>query len=58
MDDGVILETDPSAIAARVSKPPQHDIGSVKSIDFSEQGMQNLWEFGKKQLAERIRQGM
>lgn len=57
VDDGVILETDPAAIVARVSKPPQHDV-SVKGIDLSEQGLLNVWEFGKKQLAERLRQGL
>ena len=57
MDDGVILETDPSAIVQRVSRPPQHDIASVQGIDLSEKGLLNAWEFGKKQLAERLRPG-
>lgn len=57
-DDGVILETDPATIASRVSKPPMHDASSVKGIDLSEQGLLNAWEFGKKQLAERLRQGL
>lgn len=58
VDDGIILETDPATIASRVSKPPVHDVGSVKGIDISEQGLLNAWEFGKKQLAERLRQGL
>lgn len=58
VDDGVILEIDPAAIASRVSKPPQHEIAGVKGIDLSEQGLLNVWEFGKKQLAERLRQGL
>ena len=60
IDDGVILETDPAAIVQRVSRPPQHDIASVnlKNLDLSEQGLLNVWEFGKKQLAERLRQGL
>lgn len=58
VDDGVILETDAVAIAARVSKPPQHDVPNIKNIDLSEQGLLNAWEFGKKQLAERLRQGL
>lgn len=58
VDDGVILETDPGAIVQRVSRPPQHDIASVKGIDLSEQGLLNMWDFGKKQLAERLRQGL
>lgn len=57
IDDGVILETDPSAIVQRVSRPPT-DIASVKNIDLSEQGLLNAWEFGKRQLADRLRQGL
>lgn len=58
VDDGVILETDPTVIVSRVSKPPQHEVAGVKGIDLSEQGLLNVWEFGKKQLAERLRQGL
>lgn len=57
VDDGIVLETDPVVIASRVSKPPQQDISAVRSIDLSEEGLQQLWSFGKKQLGERIRQG-
>lgn len=57
VDDGVILETDPGAIVQRVSRPPQQDI-QVSSIDLSEKGLLNAWEFGKKQLADRLRQGL
>ena len=58
VDDGVILETDPMAIVQRVSRPPQNDMANMKGIDLSEQGLLNAWEFGKKQLAERLRQGL
>ncbi|KAL7267669.1 Golgi-to-ER vesicle coat component [Rhizina undulata] len=58
VDDGIILETDPSAISSRVSRPPTHEVAGVKGIDLSEQGLLNAWEFGKKQLAERLRQGL
>lgn len=58
VDDGVVLETDPSAVIARVSKPPQQDLAGVKGLDLSEQGLLNAWEFGKKQLQERLRQGL
>ncbi|RPA98598.1 snare-like protein [Choiromyces venosus 120613-1] len=58
VDDGIILETDPATIAGRVSKPPMHEVGGVKGLDLSEQGLLNAWEFGKKQLAERLRQGL
>ena len=27
-------------------------------VDLSEQGLMNMWDFGKRQLAERIRQGL
>lgn len=58
VDDGIILETDPATIASRVSKPPMQEVGGVKGLDLSEQGLLNAWEFGKKQLAERLRQGL
>jgi len=59
VDDGIILETDPATIASRVSRPPQNDAAAtVKGLDLSEQGLLNAWEFGKKQLAERLRQGL
>jgi len=55
-DDGIILETDPVTIATRVSKPPPQDMGSVKGIELSEQGLLNVWEFGKMKALERLRQ--
>lgn len=58
VDDGIILETDPVIVASRVSRPPVQDITSVKGIDLSEQGLLNAWEFGKRQLSERLRQGL
>ncbi|KAH7356340.1 Longin-like domain-containing protein [Pyrenochaeta sp. MPI-SDFR-AT-0127] len=58
VDDGIILETDPVIVASRVSKPPAQDMTSMKNLDLSEQGFLNAWEFGKRQLAERIRQGL
>ncbi|MCJ1224360.1 Golgi-to-ER vesicle coat component [Toensbergia leucococca] len=58
IDDGIILETDPVIVASRVSRPPVQDISSVKSLELSEQGLLNVWEFGKMKLAERMRQGL
>ncbi|MCJ1243604.1 Golgi-to-ER vesicle coat component [Trapelia coarctata] len=58
VDDGIILETDPVIIASRVSKPPQQDMANIKNIDLSEQGLLNVWEFGKQKLAERMRQAI
>lgn len=56
IDDGIILETDPVLIASRVSRPPPPDVPNMKSIDLSEQGLLNAWEFGKRRLAEQLRQ--
>ncbi|KAF3010937.1 Golgi-to-ER vesicle coat component [Curvularia kusanoi] len=58
VDDGIILETDPVIVASRVSKPPAQDMTSMKDIELSEKGLSNLWNFGKRELAERIRQGL
>ena len=58
VDDGIILETDAVNVASRVSKPPAQDVVTMKNLDLSEQGMMNMWEFGKAKLAERIRQGL
>lgn len=58
VDDGIILETDPATIASHVSRPPKNEVVGMKNLDLSEQGLLNAWEFGKRQLAERLRQGM
>ncbi|KAI5302307.1 TFIIH complex serine/threonine-protein kinase subunit kin28 [Ascosphaera pollenicola] len=58
VDDGIILETDALLISSRVSKAPAQDPVSMKSIDLSEQGLLNVWEFGKRRLAEQLRQGL
>ena len=55
-DDGIILEVDPVVVAGRVSKAPVQDVTAIKGVDFSEQGLQNLLEFGRNKLAERMRQ--
>ncbi|KAF2083557.1 vesicle coat component [Saccharata proteae CBS 121410] len=57
VDDGIILETDPVIVASRVSRPPVQDF-NPKNIDLSEQGLLNAWEFGKRTLGERLRQGL
>jgi hypothetical protein len=58
IDDGIILETDPVIVASRVSRAPAQDMANMKNIDLSEQGLLNVWEFGKQKLAERMRQGL
>jgi coatomer subunit zeta len=58
VDDGIILETDPVIVVSRVSKPPAQDVVTMRNIDLSEQGVYNLWEFGKQKAIERLRQGL
>lgn len=57
VDDGIVLETDPTVVASRVSRLPTQEI-AVKSIDLSEQGLLNVWEFAKTKAQERLRQGL
>ncbi|KAL2209919.1 snare-like protein [Sarocladium strictum] len=57
VDDGIILETDPTIIVQRVSKAPAQDI-QVGRIDLSEQGVNNLAQLGKSKLADWLRQGL
>ena len=58
VDDGIVLETDPIMVASRVSRAPAQDAPNMKNIDLSEQGIQNLWEFGKKQGIEFVRRNL
>ncbi|PMD15951.1 clathrin adaptor complex small chain [Hyaloscypha hepaticicola] len=58
IDDGIILETDPTIIVQRVSKAPTQDVTQLKGIDLSEQGMNNLAQFGKAKLGDWLRQGL
>jgi hypothetical protein len=58
VDDGIILETDPTIIVQRVSKAPTQDVTNLKGIDLSEQGMNNLAQFGKAKLGDWLRQGL
>ena len=53
-----MLETDPVMVASRVSKAPAQDAPNMKNIDLSEQGIQNLWEFGKKQGIDFVRRNL
>ncbi|TVY39614.1 putative coatomer subunit zeta [Lachnellula occidentalis] len=58
VDDGIILETDPTIIVQRVSRAPTADAAQLKGIDLSEQGMNNLAQFGKAKLGDWLRQGL
>jgi coatomer subunit zeta len=55
IDSGIILEVDPSIIAARVSRAPQTE-PSLSNIDLSEQGLQNFYQFARGKFTERLRQ--
>ncbi|CCH43888.1 Coatomer subunit zeta-2 [Wickerhamomyces ciferrii] len=57
IDDGIILETESSVIAARTSKAPTNE-PSLKNIDLSEKGLFNAFNFARGKLAERIQQGL
>ncbi|KAF4975886.1 hypothetical protein FZEAL_7359 [Fusarium zealandicum] len=57
VDDGIILETDPTIIVQRVSRAPTQDM-PVGRIDLSEQGVNNLAQLGKSKLADWLRQGL
>lgn len=58
VDDGIILETDPVVVVSRVSRAPAQDAPNMKNIDFSEQGLLNLMDFGKRKLAEAARNNL
>ncbi|KAL3233630.1 Coatomer subunit zeta [Nakaseomyces bracarensis] len=55
VDNGVILETDPSTIAARVSKPPKNDTQLNLDLD---KGIMGAWGFARSKLQERFQQGL
>ncbi|KAL7902215.1 clathrin adaptor complex [Trichoderma sp. SZMC 28014] len=57
VDDGIILETDPTIIVQRVSRAPTQDV-PMGRIDFSEQGVNNLAQLGKSKLSDWLRQGL
>lgn len=58
VDDGVILETDPSIIITRVSKAPSKDVDLSRIDPFSEQGVNNLAQLGRAKLTDWLRQGL
>lgn len=58
VDDGIILETDPTIIMQRISRAPAQDVAQLKNIDLSEQGINNLAQLGKAKLGDWLRQGL
>ncbi|SPN97122.1 related to coatomer protein zeta chain [Cephalotrichum gorgonifer] len=57
VDDGIILETDPTIVIQRVSKAPTQDV-NLGRIDLSEQGVNNLAQLGKAKFTDWLRQGL
>jgi len=57
VDDGIVLETDPTIVVQRCSKAPTQDV-NLSRIDLSEQGVNNLAQLGKSKLADWLRQGL
>lgn len=55
IDSGIILETDPSIIASRVSRPPLHDQPMGIRMDNPEQGLMTMFNFAKEKLSERLK---
>ncbi|KAK4180767.1 Longin-like domain-containing protein [Triangularia setosa] len=55
VDDGVVLETDPTIIVQRCSKAPSQDTNLGRIDPFTEQGMNNLAQIGKSKILEWMR---
>ncbi|KAK3329765.1 Longin-like domain-containing protein [Apodospora peruviana] len=58
VDEGVVLETDPTIVVQRCSRAPQTDVNLGRIDPFSEQGVNNLAQLGKSKLADWLRQGL
>lgn len=58
VDDGIVLETDPVIVSTRVSRAPAQDAPNMKNIDLSEQGLLNMWEYGRRKAAEAVRNNL
>ena len=52
-DNGIILETDPAAIASRVTKAPDETV----ALDL-DKGLLGAWGFAKSKFQERLQQGL
>lgn len=53
VDNGIILETDPAAIASRVTKAPDETV----ALDL-DKGLLGAWGFAKSKFQERLQQGL
>ncbi|KAF5100864.1 hypothetical protein D0Z03_000743 [Geotrichum reessii] len=59
IDSGIILEVDPTILANRTSKMPKSGSaldGGVPTIELSEQGLHNVFQFARGKLTEKLRQ--
>ncbi|KTW31151.1 coatomer subunit zeta [Pneumocystis jirovecii RU7] len=54
-DNGIIVETEPSVIVSRISRPSFSD--GIVQVDLSEKGLMNAYQMAKEKLAERILKG-
>ncbi|ODV67656.1 snare-like protein [Hyphopichia burtonii NRRL Y-1933] len=62
IDDGIILEIDPSIIVSRVTNTPSNSAISndlnLNKIELSEKGLFNALSFASKKIGERLQQGL
>jgi len=58
VDDGIVLETDPTIVVSRVSRAPANDVNLSRIDPFTEQGVNNLAQLGKSKLADWLRTGL
>lgn len=54
VDGGVILETDPQVINARVTKKAS-DEPSIQNVDLSEKGLKSMFDFAKGKFTQAVR---
>jgi len=57
IDDGIILETESSIIAARTSDAPTNE-PALKNIELSERGLFNAFNLAKRNLTDRFQVGL
>lgn len=54
-DNGIVVETEPTVIASRISRPSFSD--GIVQVDLSEKGLINAYQLAKEKLTERILKG-
>jgi hypothetical protein len=58
VDDGVVLETDPTIVVGRVTRAPAQDPPQLRGLDLSEQSVNALAQLGKAKLTDWLLQGL